>query len=299
MNIAQNPVLTALIETTLAQPASSAARTVVDAILAAHGGAVRAILFYGSCRRSDQPEGVLDFYVLVDRYRNYHGSLFRTLMNRLLPPDVSFLQVKSQTIPVAAKVTVISLDQFARRMRLDAIDTTLWARFTQPSSLLYAADADAKQQVIGALVQAVHTACGWAAHDRPAPPISSVFWTNLFTLTYGAELRVERGNRPQLIYENDPDYYDGIFNALALDSPNPLSDIAQSHWALRRYAGKILSVLRLCKAAFTFEGGVDYLLWKVERHSGVAVALSPWQRRHPILAAPQLLYQLYRRGTIH
>ncbi len=298
MNIVPNHALIALLETTLAQSANSAAQTVVDAILTSHGKSVQAILFYGSCRRSDQPEGVLDFYVLVDSYRNYHASIFRSLMNRLLPPDVSFMQMKNQATMVAAKVTVISLDQFARRMRPDAIDTTLWARFTQPSSLLYAANDVAKTRVIAALVQAAHTACGWAAHSTPATATSSVFWTQLFTLTYGAELRVERGNRPQLIYDNDAAYYDGIFNAIELDSPHRLPLNGPGIWALRRYAGKILSILRLCKGAFTFEGGVDYLLWKVERHSGVALALSPWQRRHPILAAPRLLYRLYRRGAI-
>lgn len=298
MNIAPNSALSGLLEATLTQPISNSTRTVVDAILAAHGGAVRAILFYGSCRRADQPDGVLDFYVLVDRYRSYHRSLFRALMNWLLPPDVSFMKVKSVTIPVAAKVSVISMEQFARRMRPDAIDTTLWARFTQPSSLVYAADQNAKIQVIAALVEAIFTACGWARDVGPASPTSSAFWTQLFALTYGVELRVERANRPRLIYDSDPDFYDGIFNALELDSSRPLPDAARRLWALRRFAGKILSILRLCKGAFTFEGGVDYLLWKVERHSGVAVSLSPWQRRHPILAAPGLLYQLYRGGII-
>ena len=298
MNTSPNLALITLLEATLAQPANSAAHSVAEAIITAHGGAVQAILFYGSCRRSDQPEGVLDFYVLVDRYRDYHRTIFRSLMNWLLPPDVSFMQVETRATPVAAKVTVISLDQFARRMRPSSIDTTLWARFTQPSSLLYAADDDAKKQVIAALHQGVHTACGWALHSSPATSISCVFWTRLFALTYGAELRVERGNRPQLIYDNDADYYDGIFNTLELDSPHPLPGAAHGHWALRRYAGKVLSILRLCKAAFTFEGGVDYLLWKVARHSGDTLVLKPWQRRHPLLAAPQLLYQLYRRGAI-
>ncbi len=298
MNDTANHALTALIEAALAQPANSAARTVVDAILAAHGNAVRAILFYGSCRRNDQPDGVLDFYVLVDTYRHYHHSLFRALMNWLLPPDVSFMRAGGAAKAVAAKVTVISLDQFARRMRPDAIDTTLWARFAQPSSLLYAAGGGAKKQVVAALVQAVRTACGWAVKCTPAAALPSVFWTRLFALTYGAEVRVERGNRPQLIYDNDPDYYDAIFNALELDAPQRFSNAVHGIWALRRIAGKILTILRLCKGAFTFEGGVDYLLWKVERHSGVAVALRPWQRRHPILAAPQLLYRLYRQGAI-
>ena len=52
------------------------------------------------------------------------------------------------------------------------------------------------------------------------------------------------------------------------------------------------------KAAFTFRGGARYLAWKVERHSGEAVALTPWQERHPILAAPPLLWRLYRKGAV-
>ncbi|MDO9461054.1 MAG: hypothetical protein Q7N95_13220 [Alphaproteobacteria bacterium] len=297
MNGAADHALKMLIESTLAQPASIAAQTVADAILAAHGNSVQAILFYGSCRRSDQPGGVLDFYVLVDRYRDYHGSIFRSLMNRLLPPDVSFMRLGDAAEAVAAKVTVISLDQFTRRVRQDALDTTMWARFTQPSSLLYAADDAAKKRLIAALIQAARTACGWAIKCNPVTTTSSVFWTQLFALTYGAELRVERGNRPHLIYDNDPVYYDSIFNALELEFPR-LSNQVRGIWALRRYAGKILSVQRLCKGAFTFEGGVEYLLWKVERHSGYALALRPWQRRHPILAAPQLLYRLYRQGAL-
>jgi len=298
MSRVPKPALNQLLARTLAQPATMAAHHVADAILAAHGGAVKAILFYGSCRRADQPEGVLDFYVLVDDYRSYHRSLFRALMNRILPPDVSFMRTGDPANAVAAKVTVISLDQFARRMRPAAIDTSLWARFTQPSSLIYAASDAARNQVLAALEQAVRTACGWGLRQGPAGPESRPFWTRLFALTYGAELRVERGNRPQLIYDNDPDYYDAIFNALELDLPDTLPAAVRGRWLLRRYAGKILSILRLCKGAFTFEGGVEYLLWKVERHSGIALKLSPWQRRHPILAAPWLLYHLYRRGAI-
>src|SRR3546814_3014928 len=71
------------------------------------------------------------------------------------------------------------------------------------------------------------------------------------------------------------------------------SDLAQAgrpgfRWALRRVQGKLLSVARLCKAAFTFQGGAEYLLWKIERHSGVSIALTPWQRRHPLLASTVL-----------
>jgi hypothetical protein len=54
----------------------------------------------------------------------------------------------------------------------------------------------------------------------------------------------------------------------------------------------------LIKAAFTFEGGASYAAWKIERHSGSRITLSPWQQRHPVLAGLMLLPKLLRRGTI-
>jgi hypothetical protein len=59
----------------------------------------------------------------------------------------------------------------------------------------------------------------------------------------------------------------------------------------------MLHVLRLAKAAFTFAGGLDYILWKIARHSGVTAEPTPWQRRHPLMAAPVLAWRLYRRGA--
>jgi hypothetical protein len=61
--------------------------------------------------------------------------------------------------------------------------------------------------------------------------------------------------------------------------------------------GKLLNLARLVKAAFTFQGGLDYVLWKVKRHSGVEIQVTDWQRRHPVLAAPSLAWKLYRRGA--
>ena len=68
-------------------------------------------------------------------------------------------------------------------------------------------------------------------------------------------------------------------------------------WVTRRFLGKLLSVLRLAKAAFTFQDGAGYLLWKIERHSGVSITLTSWQRRHIILASSVLFWRLYRKGA--
>jgi hypothetical protein len=60
--------------------------------------------------------------------------------------------------------------------------------------------------------------------------------------------------------------------------------------------GKILSVLRLLKASFTFDGGLPYLVWKIERHSGVKVAITPFMRRFPRLGAIGTLWRTWRLG---
>jgi hypothetical protein len=69
-------------------------------------------------------------------------------------------------------------------------------------------------------------------------------------------------------------------------------------WRLRRVQGKMLNALRLMKAAFTFQGGLDYAVWKIERHSGVKVELTPAERKRPLITGLRLLIGTLRRGGI-
>lgn len=77
---------------------------------------------------------------------------------------------------------------------------------------------------------------------------------------------------------------------------SPDDNAAQWRWLQRK--GKLLSVVRLAKAAFTFAGGIDYLAWKINRHAGTQIAITPWQRRHPLLAALLLVPRLLRQGAV-
>jgi hypothetical protein len=55
-----------------------------------------------------------------------------------------------------------------------------------------------------------------------------------------------------------------------------------------------LNVARLMKAAFTFQGASRYAAWKIERHTGVPVEVTPWRERHPILSAPAVLLKVWK-----
>jgi len=67
-------------------------------------------------------------------------------------------------------------------------------------------------------------------------------------------------------------------------------------WKIRAVQGKLLSLARLIKALFTFEGGLDYIAWKLERHSGVHVDIPERVRRYPLIFVWGLFWDLYRRG---
>ena len=69
-------------------------------------------------------------------------------------------------------------------------------------------------------------------------------------------------------------------------------DKAHKQWGRRRAIGKVQNLLRLIKAAATFRGGIAYALSKVERHSGSAVVLKPWEQRFPWIAAPLVFCRL-------
>ena len=57
-----------------------------------HSDRVQAMVYYGSSLRElDNPEKMLDFYVLVDSYRKTHGTSPRALINRFIPPAVYYV----------------------------------------------------------------------------------------------------------------------------------------------------------------------------------------------------------------
>jgi hypothetical protein len=135
------------------------------------------------------------------------------------------------------------------------------------------------------------------------------YWRALFRQTYAAELRVERPGREEQILTHGGDRYDvllplawaagGIGFSTGGGAVTPVLPAAErdrllAAWRRRRRLGKPLNAARLVRAAFTFEGAGAYGAWKVERHTGIAVPLTPFREKHPILAAPGVLWRVWR-----
>lgn len=267
------------------------------ALAAQYPHAARAVLFYGSCLREENLDGLmLDFYLIVSDYRAAYGKSWQATANRLVPPNVYPFQHNG----LIAKYAVLSEADFARLNSPAADNVSVWARFAQPARLLWVSDDVARQRAIAAVAGAAPTLLGLAAPMVEGEADVLDLWKAGFTLTYGAELRAERKGRSLSIVDADPERYRRFGRAaLAQGLPSsPSPHDAAAHWRRLQRRGKWLSVIRLAKASFTYAGGIDYLAWKINRHAGTNIMIKPWQRRWPLIGALTLLPRLFRGGAI-
>lgn len=284
-----------LVTAELAAPADPRAAAMAGALAAKYPDAARAVLFYGSCLREANLDGLmLDFYLIVSDYPAAYGKSWLARANALVPPNVFPFEHGG----LIAKYAVLSEADFARLNSPAADNVSVWARFAQPSRLLWASDDLARQRAYAAVAQAVPTLLSLARPVAGDAPDVLDLWRTGFTCTYGAELRAERTGRSLSIVDADPDRYRRFGEAALADGLPPSPADATALWRRLQRRGKRLSVLRLAKASFTYAGGIDYLAWKINRHAGTRIVIKPWQRRWPLLGAVTLLPRLLRGGAI-
>ena len=305
--------LSSLVAAEFSLPVDRRVAEMASAIAEGYGAAARAVLFYGSCLRSSELDGqMLDFYLIVSSYRAAYGESWLATANRLVPPNVFPFGHKG----LVAKFAVLSEDDFFQLNGPKTLSVSVWARFAQPSRLVWQADARAAQFCVSAVSRAAPTLLDAArpmvGDDRLGDPLD--LWREAFRLTYRSELRAERQGRAASVVDADPERY-RRFTGPALEAAaigrllpdgsaalEPVTDRqrarARSLWARRRRTGKALSVVRLAKASGTYAGGIDYLAWKINRHAGTTIKIKPWQRRWPLLGALTLLPRLLKRGAI-
>jgi len=303
--------LRALVADELAVPVDARVVRLAAAVAARHPGA-RAVLFYGSCLREEQLDGLmLDFYLLVADYAQAFGRGWLAVANRLLPPNVFPVEADG----LVAKYAVLSEADFARLASRRTRNVSVWARFAQPSRLVWTADDAAREATVTAVARAAPALLVAARPRLPdrLPVLDA--WRQAFALTYRAELRAERRGRATSLVDAWPDRYRRFtlpaLAAAGIDAAAPHGELAfadpitpaqrrrgRRQWARRRREGKALTVLRLVKASATWAGGLDYLAWKVGRHAGERIELRPWQRRWPVLGALTLLPRLIVKGAV-
>lgn len=308
--------LATLIGHELERPVPAGAHALTERLRARYGSALRAVVMYGSnLRQGDDREGVLDLYALVSSYRQaYRGHPLLAAANRVLPPNVFYLEVGEAPRVVRCKYAVLALADLPRLTTPAIAEPYFWARFAQPCALVWAADDAAKATVTAALAGAVATFVRFAVPFVGASFDARTLWTTGWRATYGAEIRPERPGAAETFYARDAERFERVTELALATLPWPQSRILEEGqtayrveipvperqrlvraWTtLRRLRSKGLFLMRILRNSMIFDGGVEYVLWKIQRHSGIATDPTWRQKRHPWLALGAEAWRLYR-----
>lgn len=292
------------------RPIGARAEALVAEIRRKHQGVDKALLFYGSSLRAGEASGkMLDFYVLVDSYRDVHGFGLKQLGSFLAPPSVHYCEAEGPDGErLRSKYSIVSLSAFRRRARGGAFESMLWARFAQPT-LLICNDPELHADLLDTLAHATQHFLQETAPLLNGEHADTAIWQRGLMESYKTELRPEDAmGRSHQIVKKHEDRYRAI--AAAMFEPGEAKDTLVFHnsgsigrnfcrtrWLARRIVGKPMGAFRVLKAFFTFDAGLDYVLEKVKSHSGVEIEVSARARKNPLLHAPVLAWRLFRKGA--
>lgn len=291
------------------------------------GSSLRALLFYGSQLVNARPgrASAWDLVVIVEDYRSFHRALcaaghhrrpawLLTLLGHLLPPNVMAFTPADPDLPLA-KCLVVSVSDFERAMGPAASDHFLKGRMVQQVAVLWASDTSAEHWAHDVLARARGDVLDWCAPWLPAEFTASDLARTFLSVSYGAELRPEGGERvEQILSAQQPflrDAYEVVLDhavrAGTVVGVAPgrfrLSEFPtrRHHNRVERYflRSKIRSTLRWFKHIVTFNDWLTYIQKKVERRTGLQIEVTKWERRLPlILLWPKVFYVLQHRDGV-
>lgn len=279
-----------------------------------YGEHLLAVLFYGSCRHQPQePDGITDLYVIVSDYQKiWPKRRLLATAAAVLPPNVFFLQHQlSDDIPIRCKYAVLTLRDFEAGCS-GWFHSYIYGRFAQPVAIAYCQSQTSQERLIRALTNATDKLLTETLPCILHPFTTLDLWQLALRLSYGAELRPEPAGRIDQLINVDSTYYENTARCwlasqamvtTQCDDQNFTLPAATSRhrriiwrllWKGRSWWGKLLSMFRLAKALATFDGAIDYAIYKVEKHTGEPIQISEPIRRRALLFIPVLIFKLLR-----
>lgn len=280
------------LESMLARPSPEAARELAQAILERHRGA--AVILYGSgasVMSDARPTDVIyDFYVVAPDYRGIRQSFLHALLNRLLPPNVFYLELVHGGERRRAKYATLSIAHFEKLVSRRTFHSYFWARFAQPSRIVDG-PPELRTRIAGAVEAAIDTFVARSAGLKGTDGTVRSIWREGLSRSYRAELRAEP---PERVLKLLASYADWPERVTIIPERRRATILQEAAWRARAIQGTLLSAARLLKATLTFDGGVDYVAFKISRHAGFILPVREWERRWPLLSWPILAERYYR-----
>ncbi len=299
----------------------------VSHLVEAASGTLAGLVFFGSRRSQARTDAhsAYDVFVVTREDGAFYRALrargllkrspaLLTAVGRVLPPSQISLRLPcgaQQSLHV--KGSVLSLPALQRETSTRRRDHFCVARLFQPTSVLYAADDKLRDELVAHVAGAHRATLDWV---RPSLPVAfdvAAYGRLLLEVSLQAEIRPESRDRAGLLWEAQRAYLDEVYGALLEEwaragrlrrvSGDLFALAAPVHEAERRRVARyfrrslVRATARWAKHVVTFDDWLDYIVHKVERHTGRALELTRRERRWPLIFLwPRVVGHLRGRG---
>lgn len=297
----------------LAPPADRGLDSAVGRLARATDAALCGVVFFGSrltgAAKADA-FSAYDAFVVVENYRAFYAGVraaglsgkrpgLMDLVSRWLPPTQVSLRFREQGVHL--KAAVVRRDTFRRETSQRRRDHFCIGRLFQPARILHARDASTRQMLLDALVEAHRATWGWARPWLPQSFDAAAYGRAALGVSMSWEVRPEPGERADSLWQAQCAEHAPVVAALlrelaAAGELEPVAGEAET-WAAARPVGRLerlrtevyfrrsmlRATARWLKHVVSFEGWLDYILRKANRHAGEPVELTPRERRWPWL----------------
>ena len=306
------------------EPPAPHAKRIADALAASFGDAAAAVLHYGSHaqRSGARPESAYDFFVILRDYEAGYAALAasrglsrspRTAarLNRILPPNVLAIRFPELDPPALAKCAVLSLADLAAAVSPSAPDHFTLGRLFQHVQLAWVRDPEVRAATLAALAAGRARTIEWGRPYLPSEFNAEGYVRGLLARSFAAEIRPEGEDRIDALTGAQrgslAPVYDELlqrlehlkiltFDGLVYRVNGPIGGRERRRWERYFARSKRRATLRWGKYVLLYDDWLEYIVQKVARRSGVAVELTPRERRWPLIFLwPRLVRYLRTR----
>jgi hypothetical protein len=289
------------------------------------GEAVAAIVFFGSrkTKAGADPWSAFDMFVLTSEYRGFYRALraSHTLgrspllvagLNTVLPPNQVSVPVPDGAGGEGhAKCAVVGLETLERETSPARRDHFCIGRLFQPAEIVFARDDRSRERTLDALASAHAETLSWVRPWLPPEFDVDAYTRTLLRVSLAREIRPEPEGRADALWQAQHVALRSVYSIFLSEAlaAGELSARGEGVYALARpvTAGERLwtrfyfqrslvrATVRWFKYIVTFEGWLDYIAKKAERHTGQKIELTPRERRLPLVFLWPRIFRYLRR----
>jgi len=293
----------------------------LDAIAGASAGSLNAVIFFGSRSSgvSTTAASAYDLMLVCEAPARFYRSLHQAGLLRRSPTLLSLVdswlaptQIRLTHQHRVAKATVVSISALEQATSKRRRDQFLAGRLFQDVHLVWTRNESARDRVELAIHSARRITLDWVMPDLPDRFDADQYVRQLFRTSFRFEVRPENRGRADALYEAQSGplrpLFAGVLEEFAAEGrlqacpdggfalPRPVTSSMRIKRRLFLEWSRLRATARWPKHAITFDGWLDYIVRKAERHSGETIVLGPLERRLPFLFLwPRILRFLLRQ----